>query len=958
MVTSEQTVENDALSPMSSRPEPSTSQAIRESETAETAGSNSSNTNSTASAFTVASTLGELNHIIDNCPLIDNHGHPLLEKRSCAQLEAVGANLLQVLTEADANSLKDVPTTLAYYRAIQTLQKDFPCLSNNGNDGWENWKKFRDDTDETDFTKICLAGLQTILLDDGIDFPDKINGREVSWHSQFLKSPARRIVRLEHVAEGLMKNNQTFAQWDAEFKAAVRAAIRDPEVAGFKSIICYNDGLGITYPDGRKWVRPAPELYRYEFPKDGSIQGMREIAPNEVMGSTINDWVVHVLAHEMTAYVKEGFPAKPLQFHTGFGDTDLRLAKADPSLLQDFIERFPLLPIVLLHASYPFTRQAGYLASSYKNVYLDFGLIWPKLSQEGQESVLRQVLELTPSSKAMWSTDGVYYGETYYLAIQQSREVLKTVLAEIHSKGNASLPNLSNIVTDILFNTANRIYNLDLQLTIQPPSASTSHHRTENSKIPATISNMPGHTNHRGLESLRILKAFLAKHRDIEYIRLNWLDHSAILRTRILKVNHVIKQLEDNVNGSVIGVAKAALYLLANCYIAPGGSPIGEWRLVPDFASLRLHPHKHTGEKTCKHATAMCWIEDEEQSPIAICPRNILATALSRADAAGLRNFKVGFEVEFCMFKQADLDNGKLVPITSHHTWSTSRAFQTQALDILEDIDSRLADAGIKIEQFHSEAAQGQFELILAPLPPMQAVDNLLHAREVIQYVCAQYGYRGSVSPKPFDGEPGSASHMHISFQPVDKQWSFFAGVLDEIRAVNALTLGSEMSYDRIIEGYWAGGVWACWGRQHREAPLRLVEEEKAHWEVKTMDGLANAYLAVAGVISAGTIGVEEQREIYGEADDLKSTSNEHERQKRGIKTRMASCMKDALDALFKEDTDTPTKFANRLGPGVAEHVRVIKVAEREHLLSQFETLDANGKPDVIGKRVWAAQWY
>lgn len=84
---------------------------------------------------------------------------------------------------------------------------------------------------------------------------------------------------------------------------------------------------------------------------------------------------------------------------------------------------------MLLHASYPFTREAGYLAAVYRNVFLDFGEVFPFVSAEGQRAVVRQVLELSPTTKIMWSTDGHWWPETYYLGTLQAREVLFEVSA-------------------------------------------------------------------------------------------------------------------------------------------------------------------------------------------------------------------------------------------------------------------------------------------------------------------------------------------------------------------------------------------------------------------------------------------------------------------------------------------------------------------------------------------------
>jgi predicted TIM-barrel fold metal-dependent hydrolase len=60
---------------------------------------------------------------------------------------------------------------------------------------------------------------------------------------------------------------------------------------------------------------------------------------------------------------------------------------------------------VLLHASYPYMREAGYLTAMYKNVYLDIGEVFPVVSGRGQEALIRQVLELAPTNKIMWSSE-------------------------------------------------------------------------------------------------------------------------------------------------------------------------------------------------------------------------------------------------------------------------------------------------------------------------------------------------------------------------------------------------------------------------------------------------------------------------------------------------------------------------------------------------------------------------
>lgn len=91
------------------------------------------------------------------------------------------------------------------------------------------------------------------------------------------------------------------------------------------------------------------------------------------------------------------------------------------------IEAFPDADFVLLHSSYPYTREAGYLASVYPNVYLDLGLVFPIVSRDAEEAVLRQSLEMVPTSRLMWSTDGHFFPEGFWLANRQFREALEKV---------------------------------------------------------------------------------------------------------------------------------------------------------------------------------------------------------------------------------------------------------------------------------------------------------------------------------------------------------------------------------------------------------------------------------------------------------------------------------------------------------------------------------------------------
>jgi hypothetical protein len=130
------------------------------------------------------------------------------------------------------------------------------------------------------------------------------------------------------------------------------------------------------------------------------------------------DGRVHLAAKPLTDYLlvraleiaeRQGLP---VQFHTGFGDADLDLREATPLHLRPLFEsgRYARVPFVLLHASYPYVRELGYLAAIYPNVYADVGLAVPHLAAE-VPAMLRQLLGIAPTTKVVYSSDASQISE-------------------------------------------------------------------------------------------------------------------------------------------------------------------------------------------------------------------------------------------------------------------------------------------------------------------------------------------------------------------------------------------------------------------------------------------------------------------------------------------------------------------------------------------------------------------
>jgi hypothetical protein len=355
---------------------------------------------------------------IHTTPIIDNHAHPLLIPEARDNYP-----LLSITTEAHGEAMRHTPSTLSHIRAVRQLSEVLGCPPT-----WQDVGEaitIEQKKPHHAWEKRCFEGIETVLVDDGLDGKDEVY--DYAWHDRLCRSECKRIVRIEKVAEEIINelyNNidlnpeDIFAGLREAFEIVVKAAIEDPDVVGFKSIICYRTGLDIPPLLSTHEVKDSFVNHITQLQEDGAKHFKR------LDGLPLNAYLVNKAA----SLISRGpSPKKPLQFHTGLGDNDITLTKSSPSHLQAFIRKYSSLPIVLLHASYPWTKEAGYLASVYENVYADIGEVFPFISKEGQENVVREILELAPTQKILWSTDGHWFPETYLLAIIQVREALEVV---------------------------------------------------------------------------------------------------------------------------------------------------------------------------------------------------------------------------------------------------------------------------------------------------------------------------------------------------------------------------------------------------------------------------------------------------------------------------------------------------------------------------------------------------
>ncbi len=252
------------------------------------------------------------------------------------------------------------------------------------------------------------AGLGALLIDTGYRSDELHDLRAMG---ELAAVPVHEIVRLEGVAEAVARSGVDASRYPSAYRDALDEASR--EAVGFKTIVAYRGGFLFDpeAPDDADVVRAAGP-----FLETAASKGPRLADPVLLR---FGIWSGARLARER---------GLPIQFHSGWGDSDLELHLSNPTLLTGLIREFDRLGVnmVFLHC-YPFHRDAAYLASVYGNVYFDVG---SAMHYHGPSSprLLEEAMEVAPFSKLLFSSDAFALAEQYHLGAILFRRGLRQVL--------------------------------------------------------------------------------------------------------------------------------------------------------------------------------------------------------------------------------------------------------------------------------------------------------------------------------------------------------------------------------------------------------------------------------------------------------------------------------------------------------------------------------------------------
>ena len=280
---------------------------------------------------------------------------------------------------------------------------------------------------------MAAAGIGTLLVDTGL--ASLVPGAQLTSMVELAHlagGTAREVVRLETLAEEVLASgSRDFA---GEVEARLRAALVGG-AAGAKSIAAYRVGLRLQAK------KPAKHELKL---------ALRSVNPARLADRTVSSWLAHTA-------VEIGLP---LQFHVGYGDSDLHLLDCDPLKLTLFLRTTQSygVPVLLLH-NWPYHRQAAYLAQVFDHVFMDLGLTTHNTGALST-TVLRETLELVPFGKLLFSSDAYGLAELYLLGALLFRRSMSTVLGELVAAGDATADDAAYVAGLVARENARRAYAL------------------------------------------------------------------------------------------------------------------------------------------------------------------------------------------------------------------------------------------------------------------------------------------------------------------------------------------------------------------------------------------------------------------------------------------------------------------------------------------------------------------
>ncbi|MDF2095940.1 glutamine synthetase family protein [Aquibaculum arenosum] len=298
-------------------------------------------------------------------------------------------------------------------------------------------------------------------------------------------------------------------------------------------------------------------------------------------------------------------------------------------------------------------------------------------------------------------------------------------------------------------------------------------------------------------------------------------------------------------------------------------------RAVPDVATLRLVPwyEEPTAQVICD-----AWTTDGRRVDYA--PRSVLRHVLECYAERGLTPV-VAPELEFYLVEKNNDPDLPLIspPGISGRRESGRQAYGIEAANefdpVVEDIYDYCDVQQIEIGTMAHESGPVQLEMNFKHGDALALADQVFLFKRTVRQAALRHKMFATFMAQPHENEPGSAMHVHQSVLETATGSNIFtaqdgsdapallhyiSGLQRYVPAAMPLFCPNVNSFRRIrLES--DAPINVHWGRDNRTCGLRVPDSppEARRVENRVVGADANPYLAIAGTLACGLLGLEEE---------------------------------------------------------------------------------------------------
>jgi uncharacterized protein len=261
--------------------------------------------------------------------------------------------------------------------------------------------------------------------------------------------PTKNKVVIHTLMFSILDRSKIFEEARSQFEVELEEYIKKKGFIGMKSMIAYG---GIRRGTGLNIGNPDESVVKKEFDHYKLVQG--KLDDNDRI-KNLEDFFTR-LALEIAVRLDV-----PFEFHTGIGDLDVVTDRCNPMLLGNLLkdENLRKAKVILLHGSYPYTGEAGWMAHFFPNVYLDCSILFFTHRRSAVKKI-EEALEMAPYSKLLYSSDGGVLPETHWFGAISAKRAMSEVMSHLVESETLNEIEAEDLAERFFHGNAERLFHL------------------------------------------------------------------------------------------------------------------------------------------------------------------------------------------------------------------------------------------------------------------------------------------------------------------------------------------------------------------------------------------------------------------------------------------------------------------------------------------------------------------